>query len=238
MKTWKICAYICVLLLLNNSVAWSQQTDTVRTERVRGIQFAPHNDDTGRKAPLLAGFSVGTDVCGAVMATVTPWGQYEGMLRLNLRGRYFPCIELGLGMSDCTGESSRIHYQTRSLYARLGCDYNFVNDWHSGNRILAGLRYGFSPYKFDVSGPNLVDAVYGESIPFSYEGMRSTAHWLELSGGAEARVWKFFHLGWTLRYKFRISESRSAIGRGWYVPGYGRGGGHALGGSFYIMIDI
>ncbi|MBR1713039.1 MAG: hypothetical protein IJ722_06515 [Alloprevotella sp.] len=241
MTTSKIFSCTFALLLLGSlsvRAQQPQQSDTVRTARVRGIQFS-QTPAENREAPLWAGLSFGFDLCGAVMAVATPWGQYEGTARLNLRGRYFPCVELGVGVSDCTGESSHVHYRTHSPYIRLGCDYNFVGDSRSGNRIFGGLRYGLSPYRFDVGGPDLTDEVYGSTLPFAYKGMKSTAHWAELVGGVEAQVaWKFFHLGWTVRYKFRISESRSEVGRGWYVPGFGKSGTHALGGSFNIIIDI
>ena len=54
-----------------------------------------------KRLPLIAGVSVSTDVCGMIMAACTPYGQYEAAARLNMRGRYFPVVEVGMGVSAC-----------------------------------------------------------------------------------------------------------------------------------------
>lgn len=49
---------------------------------------------------LFEGVSVGVDLLGAGQRILSDYGQYEASLRLNLRGRYFPVVELGIGEAD------------------------------------------------------------------------------------------------------------------------------------------
>lgn len=188
--------------------------------------------------PLLAGLAVSADLVGPVMLTVSPYGQVEGALRANLRGRYFPCVEIGWGASNHTEENTGNHYKTSAPYFRLGADYNFARDRASGNRILGGVRYGFSSFRYDFSAPPVVDPVWGTAAPVAFTGMTSTVHWAEVSFGLEARIWGYFHIGWSFRYKFRLSQTHAPYGQAWYVPGYGRNDTSALGGTFSLLFDI
>ena len=66
----------------------AQQPDTVRRERVRGVQYASPEEAAAalaaeKRVPLWAGVSVSADLCGALMAACTPYGQYEAAARLN-----------------------------------------------------------------------------------------------------------------------------------------------------------
>ena len=94
MMTLKIFAFSSVLLLSCVSAVQAQvaaqQPDTVRRERVRGVQYASPEEAAAalaaeKRVPLWAGVSVSADLCGALMAACTPYGQYEAAARLNLR---------------------------------------------------------------------------------------------------------------------------------------------------------
>lgn len=255
MTTLRTYAYSFALLLLSSLApqgvcAQTQRPDTVRTAqttpqqpRVRGVQYSSPQEaakalEAQKRLPLLAGVSVSADVAGAVMATFTPYGQYEAAARLNLRGRYFPIFELGIGHSDHTDETTEMHYKVNAPYFRLGMDYNVAKDPRSGNRIFVGARYGFTTFKYDVDGPALTDPFYGTTTPFSFSGLSGANHWGEVVAGLEARVWGMLHLGWTVRYRLRFSNKTSAVGEPWYVPGYGKNDTHALGGTFLVIFDI
>lgn len=241
----KISRFTFALLLCSLSVCLpagaqnvhAQAPDTTaRPAQVRGIQYVP--DATYKAVPLFAGLSLSVDLAGAFMATVTAYGQYEAALRANLRGRFFPVVEAGWGLSDHTHETTALHYKTGAPFFRIGCDYNFARDAASGNRILGGLRYGFSSFDYDVSGPDLTDPVWGSSHAYRFEGLSGCNHWAEVCFGLEAKIWRFFHLGWSVRYRLRLSDKKSEIGSPWYVPGYGRNDSHVLSGTFNLVFDI
>ena len=221
-----------------NSVA---QQDSSQVQ-VRGIQYVSAEDAAkvllNKPIPLFVGISVSVDLCGAVMASLCPWGQYEAAARINFRQRYFPTVEIGIGSSNYTDETTKLHYKTHSPFFRAGCDLNIANDKRSGNRIYAGLRSGFTAFKYNLDGPPIEDPVYGGMFPYSFTGVNGRMHWFEIVGGLEARIWKFIHLGWTLRYKVRLNEKQSSLGHAWYVPGFGKNAGGRVGGTFNLIFDI
>ena len=263
--TLKTFAYTFALLLLSSifslplmaqSLANKQQnksrineekrdttTHTTPSAPIRGVQYSSPEEAAAalaaqKKMPLFAGVSVSADVCGAIMAACTPYGQYEAAARLNLRGRYFPIFEIGIGTSNHTNETTSLHYRVHSPYYRIGMDYNVAKNVRGAGRIFVGLRYAFSSYKFDVDGPTSTDPIYGGNIPFNYQGVRGTNHWGEAVFGLEARVWSILHLGWSFRYRMRLYNKKTSIDNSWYVPGYGKNDTHALGGTFNIIFDI
>ena len=233
MKILRICVFFCALLSSSILSARTSLSDTLQTK-----QPAMKKKAEVKKSTLLVGCSVGFDACGAVMAAVTPYGQYEGKLRVNLKNKFFPIVEVGLGVSNHTDETSNITYKTHSPYFRLGADYNFLKDVHSGNRLFGGLRFAYSSYKFDIAGSALKDPIYGTIVPFQMNGVKSNSFWSEVVFGAEAKVWRFLHLGWSVRYKLQVHKGRTVVDNAWYVPGYGKYGANRLGGSFDIVLDI
>lgn len=188
--------------------------------------------------PFFNGFQVSADLLGAGMMHLGSYGQYEGALRLNLRDRYFPIVELGYGKADHTDDGTQLNYKTKAPYGRIGMDLNLMKDKHDDYRLLAGLRYGFTSFKYDVSHPTLEDPVWGDRVEFIAEGVQAKYHWLEVVFGVDATIWGPLHLGWSVRYRNRLSHDPGELDNVWYVPGYGKSGKSVLGGTFNVIIDI
>lgn len=239
-----ICALLLISLPLHLPAQTPGRTDSTADDhqRVRGIQFSSREEAAlalaKQQIPLLSGVSVSVDAVGAVMAIASPYGQLEAALRLNLKQRFFPIVELGWGISDHRDDNTDLHYKTQAPYFRLGMDYNFAKNPLTGNRIYGGLRYAFSSFKYDLDGPDIIDPVWGTATPYHFSGVKTGVQWMEAVFGLEARILRFFHLGWSVRYKFRLHEKDVTPGSAWYVPGFGRNGSHCLGGTFNLIFDI
>lgn len=216
--------------------------DNPPEERVRGVQYNSREEAIAamqkKNIPLLAGMSVSGDLAGLVMAAWTPYGQIEGAFRLNLKERFFPIVEAGWGISDHTSDETDLHYKTNAPYFRIGCDYNFSKEAESGNRIYAGIRYAFTSFKYDIDGPSLEDPFGGASMPFHFTNLSGSNQWAEMVFGLEAKIWGYFHLGWSVRYKFRMAQTKSNIGQPWYVPGFGKNDSSTWGGTFNLVFDL
>lgn len=241
----RILKYILLFLSLAVAFPVMAQQDSVTTAkpgRIRGVQYSSREEAAlamrNVKQPLFAGFSVSGNFAGLLLAAATSYGELECALRVNLRNTYFPIGELGIGVCDNTDDGTELHYKTRAPFIRLGCDYNFLRDKQSGNRVFAGARVGFTSFKYDVDGPDFEDLVWGDRVPYKFKGVKGNQTWIELVFGIEAKIWSIFHLGWSARYKNRITHSSGSPGEPWYVPGYGKKGGSALGGTFNLIFDI
>lgn len=165
----------------------------------------------------------------------------------NLKNRYFPILELGYGHADAWSDDG-IHYKTGAPYMRIGMDYNFFYKKKFLHKLTGGLRYGVSSFKYDVvnpgladgiwgggvGNPNLEDPIWGGSLPYNHPGMKGTMHWLEACVGIRAQVWNDLYMGWSLRYKFRLSSKTGEYGDPSYVPGFGTYGSSSIGVAYTI----
>mgnify|MGYP007053699369 FL=1 len=208
MKIKKILKYTFVLCLINLSVHGyagspihisvtdSLVSDTIEAPDTNTPVIVEYKDSVvnkneaikSKKNYAFRGMSLSFDAAGGLMALATAFGQWEGAFRLNFLDTYFPVVEAGCGVSNHTNETTDIHFKTNSPYFRLGCDYNFVKNKASGNKILGGLRFGYSPFKYDVDGPPIIDPVWGTESPFEFNGVKSHAEWIEIVFGLETRI--------------------------------------------------
>ena len=81
-----------------------------------GKKIAATNKDT---IPLLRNVAVSADLVGPIQLMVSDYGQYEAALRVNLKDKYFPVVEIGIGKADGTDESTQINYKTTARTNRL-----------------------------------------------------------------------------------------------------------------------
>lgn len=190
-------------------------------------------------AKPINGFGVGVDLAGLGMwAAGARFGSLEAMARLNIYEKIFPVFELGIGMCDREGAEQSTKFHSRAPYFRAGVDYCLTKK-RNGNRLFLGARYGFSSFNYDYSNADFQDPVYAPvPTPISFEGLKGTAHWLELCVGVETKLWSIVRLGFSIRFKPQLSTSFSEHGDPWYVPGYGKNGITTWGGSVNLMFDI
>jgi len=189
--------------------------------------------------PLFRGFSLSFDLVGMAQIQLSDHGQYEGAFRLNLHDQYFPIIEVGVGRAnhdydDITG----LRYKTTAPYFRIGADVNIMKRKHTGNRIFVGLRYGYTSYKVDVAREPKEDPFWKTVNSFSVEDLACYQHWAEAVIGLDAKVFGPLHLGWSGRYRIRMSHDDGFIGSSWYVPGFGIQDSSTLAATFNVIIDI
>lgn len=188
--------------------------------------------------PLFNGIALSVDLVGPVQMAISDYGQYETSLRVNLKDKYFPVLELGLGRADYTDDGTQISYKTSAPFGRIGIDFNLLKDKHDIYKLFAGVRYAFTSFKYDLSHPGVNDPVWGNTAPYSAKDIDCSYHWLEFGIGADAKIWGPIHMGWSLRYRKRASYDDGELGKSWYVPGYGKSDGSAFGALFNISVVL
>ena len=166
--------------------------------------------------PLYNGTYVGVDLYG--IGSKLLGGDFmssEVSVAVNLKNKFIPTIEFGMGGTDTWSETG-IHYKSKMApFFRIGVDYNTMAKKKEKNSYLyAGLRYAFSPFKYDVStmpaddpiwgdvigNPSLEDGYWGGSVPFSHLGMKGSVQWLEIVLGVKVRIYKNFNMGRVSHY--------------------------------------
>ena len=184
------------------------------------------------------GFAVSADLIGPLQLLLSDYGQYEAALRINLKDRWFPVFELGLGKASHDDIVTKVSYKTSAPYGRVGLDFNLLKNKHDIYRLYGGFRYAYTNYKCDISRDDMEDPVWKTKSSFSEEGISCYQHWLEGVFGIDASIMGPFHLGWTVRYKRRLMHKEGDIGNTWYVPGFGVNDTDNLTLNFNVIIDI
>ena len=186
--------------------------------------------------PFYNGTYVGVDLFG--LGSKLLGGDFlssEVNVRVNLKRKFIPTAEIGFGQTD-TWSDNGIHYKSAAPYFRIGVDYNVVKEY-----LYVGLRYGFSSFKYDISSmanPGLIDGIWGGSVPYHYNGLKSNMQWLELVAGVNVQIYKRFYMGWTLRFKFKTSASVNEHGNPWYVPGFGEYDSSNIGITYTLIYKL
>ena len=182
---------------------------------------------------LFRGFGVSYDLAGTIMRMVSDYGQYEAAAHINLRDRYFPIVELGIGdAKHDTDPVTQIAAKVRAPYARFGCDFNIAKNKHDAYRVMIGARYAFTSFKTEAWG-SIEDPYWKNYASYSVTTKKCFFHWAELVFSVDARLVGPIRLGWSFRYRRKIGSSDIGDNNLWYVPGFGKNG-NVLNATFNI----
>ncbi len=217
MKKRLISTYIIALLTLSNiaSPCRAQQTEN-----------KPLTKEEWKATPFYQGTMVGIDVAGlASKALGSDATSAEALVQVNLKNRFFPVVEMGFGSISTTNTETDIHYKASAPYFRLGVDYNvFYQKPYLPGYFTVGLRYGFSSFEYDVVAPPLTDPNWGHiSVPVTYEGVKTNVGWAEVAASLKVNVFKDFYMGFSVRYRTRLSMKEHDNSEPYYTPGFGKG---------------
>lgn len=189
--------------------------------------------------PLLHSASVSVDIWDPVMRL---FGQHYGLVEfsgeVNLHNRYIPVVEIGLGTTDYTPEDNNYTYRVPlTPYFRIGCNYNFLYNSNPDYLVMAGLRFGYSRFSYEVNDVTIASDYWGESATFNLPRQTGSFTYMQVAFGLKVKVFGPISMGWFIRYKAKLHESEAAYGRPWYIPGYGSRNG-AITGSFFISYTL
>ena len=189
--------------------------------------------------PLFYAAPVGVDVWDPLMRV---FGQHYGLVEfsaeLNLHNRYVPVVEFGLGATDYTPQDNNYTFKVPvTPYFRIGCNYNFIYNSNPDYMAFAGLRFGWSRFGYDIDDVRLNSDYWDETATFNVPRQICSVSYLQVLFGIRVKVLGPVSMGWNIRYKAKLHESKAAYGEPWYIPGYGSRNG-AITGSFSIIYTI
>ena len=233
----KISKYIILLVCsLGLAAPMNAQNESEQSKPAGKEGVSIGKEQTEKKQGLIRGLSISADLFGVIGKVFgNDYQSYEVSAEMNLKNRFFPVVEIGYGSTDMTDDDKDIHYKVAAPYFRVGMNYNFFYKKETPSYIFGGIRFGFTSFNYDISAPDLSDPVWGGSVPFYYDGLKSNAAWAEIVVGLRTQIVKNFHMGWSLRYKRRLSVKENPNSDAWYIPGFGINDS-ALFGATYNLI--
>lgn len=199
------------------------------------LTLSAQKADTVKKNYRPTGVRAGIDLVSLILSPVSDEFQgWEGSVDIDFY-RYFLVLEAGSWSRDILTEMDV--YSNRGNYWRAGVDMNFLNKDTEKNMFFLGFRYANSTFDEQLTNtPD--DPVFGVGTnTFTSSGVH--ASWGELTTGLRVKMWKFFWMGYTIRYKFGLNTNETAGLTPYDVPGYGRTDKNTTWGfSYYMMFRI
>lgn len=199
---------------------------------------ATQSSSNGEEAeePLFHGIYLSADLFGYIFPIFMKDKYYsaEVSATVNLKNRFFPVVEAGIGHTDMVSHLYDIGYRTRAPYYRIGMDYNMQYKNGKPNYIYLGGRVGYTSFAYSVDAPSLEDPIWGDVAPVQFTDLPCRAIWAEAVAGLRAEIAKDLYLGWSLRYKYPLQKKPVENGGPWYIPGFGTSSGAAFGATYTV----
>ena len=187
------------------------------------------------------GVGVSADIVGGADSLIGDGISTESAAEANFGNRLYPTFEAGWAWCNATDENNGIKYRTNAPYYRAGFNYNFLTKKDNPNpkHYIYGLvRIGWTNFKYDVQTPPITDPVWGGEVALDLKDVEGACLWGEVGAGIKVKIVKGFHMGWSVRYKFRFTEKKAENSRMWYIPGYGKNQSTCFGGTYSLIYDI
>ena len=130
-------------------------------------------------------------------------------------------------------------YLNKGSFVRIGMDFNMLKpDKSLGKYWLGiGLRYGLS--RFNSATPTLFKSNYWGTTTYSLPNNTYWGHFVEVSPGVRAEIFKYFSIGWAVSLRALLYTGTGKDLKPVYFPGFGNGTktiSTAM--SYYIVLNI
>lgn len=189
--------------------------------------------------PLLHQVIAGVNIWDGFMRCVgQKYGIGDVWAELSLHNRYFPYLAFGFGTINDTPINKNYTYRSpMAPYFKIGASYNFFYNSSPDYRLQAGIRYGFSTYKWEVTDVTVDEGYWDNPTAYSIPSQSATAGYLELALSLKVKIFGNFSAGWSVIYHSVLHNSASPYGNAMYIPGYGKRNG-AFTGNFSLIYTI
>ena len=168
------------------------------------------------------GLSIKLDLAMPVMEVARSGGQiqdYELAMNVRLARRWYPTLEFGYALADCTADGG--HHTGQGGFGRIGLDISTLKKGVAENCLMVGFRVGTSYQSYQLT--DVVQKVdYWQAPTLSYLNQNHWDAWGEIVAGCQVQIAKGFQMGWYVRLK--VLFTRTAKDGGplpYYMPGFG-----------------
>lgn len=210
---------------LDEPVLFMAELDTVTSSKPKPVY------------PLLYSANIGFNFFDGLMSI---FGQshssYDIHGSVSLHNWFEPVVELGLGFANNHPETSNFRYKSKpSFYGKIGMNYNFMYKSNPDYQVYLGLRFGYSKFNYEITDITINSDYWGQTNNFSITNQSAYALYGQALAGIKVKIWKWFSLGWSIRYGFKMKHTKGNSSNPWFIPGYGTG---ALNATFSLIYTI
>jgi len=194
-----------------------------------------------KRYPLLTDVAVGINLAEPLfMAFGQSYASADVNVTLNMWNRLLPTAEVGLGWASNSPDDRNFTYKGKPApYFKVGANYNFLFKNSPDYQVLLGVRLGYSPFSYDVTGAHYVNSYWQEDASFDLKGEHSHALWGEAGAGIKVKLAGPVSMGWMIRYHGIFNYGKNEHSRPWFIPGYGpRGSSLGLSMTLYYTLPL
>ena len=220
------------------------QGNVVLVDTVTGLEVP---DTTGMllpappkmEYPLLYTMTFGVNAWDGLMrAFGQNYGLTDVMAEINFHNRYLVSATVGAGIADLSPTDKNFTFKAPlSPYFKIGADYNFLYNSNPDYKLMFGVRYGLSPFRWGLEDVRVPDSYWQDPTVYSLPTTSHTTGWIEVSLGIRVRIVSQLSLGWRIIYQSVLHDSSSPHGLPMYIPGFGKRG-NPLSAAFTISWTI
>lgn len=188
---------------------------------------------SGPKYPLFSGVTVGVNFFDALMMI---FGQKRANFNLaascSLWNWVFPTVEAGVGFSNSHPDEGRTYFKVKpSAFVKFGFDYNFLYKSTPDYKVMAGVRFCYSGFSYDIPVISPGSRYYTSADITGVYGLTARCWYAEFLGAIEVKIYKGFSMGWSFRYDVNMKNRYSDPDYpAWFIPG--RNGSTAIAATF------
>lgn len=179
----------------------------------------------------------GIDIAGPVIWFTDKKILYtEGYISADINEKM--AIFLSGGYSDYSYSQYNYDFESNGAFFKAGIDLNILQPEVSIGRYWAGIgiRYGVS--HFNSETPLFTHENYWGKTNSSIKPDKSWGHYVELSPGFRAELFKNFSIGWSISLRKLLYPGTSKDLRPLYIPGYGSGTSVSAGVVYFLSWNI
>lgn len=182
------------------------------------------NDSIAEKksTSFFQGIYVGTDLFSPVSYLVgTDYISYQLHIQANLKNKFFPVWEIGVGRGDKTNEQELNLHTESALYNKIGLNYSMLKK-NGDDFMYLGALVGFSSFSYSLNNFSFSSGYWGDNYTGNAADLNASVTWGELLGGIQVKVISNLYMGWNIAYKIKFKEKVDNTHiKPWYIPGYG-----------------
>ena len=161
----------------------------------------------------------------------------EGYISVDLDEK--KSLMIAAGYLDYKYSQYNYTYMNSGVFIRTGIDFNLLKPDKALGKYWAGigLRYGLSRFNSEV--PSYEKENYWGTATSSIAKQTDWGHFVEVSPGVRAEIFKNFSIGWSVSLRMLLHTSTGKDLKPIYFPGYGNGTKTlSTGLSYFIVWNI
>ena len=165
-------------------------------------------------------FITGIELTGPVIGFINPDNvNYEAYISYRKSFKYY--LVASIAYSNYHFEQYNYNYDNNGIAISLGTDINLLKPkMRTGNNFVGiGIRYGLSVFTQET--PWLKYDNYWGSSEAQLDPKTATGHFIQLSGGVKAELFKNILIGWTVKVNLLMFHTAGKDNRPVYIPGMG-----------------